>query len=60
MVYIIRPVDGSDIIIYVCTKCSPEKMIDELENFQLEYILSDDSVTAKKNDPFLLSLIHEN
>jgi hypothetical protein len=60
MVYIVRPVDDSDIVIYICSKDSPEKMMHELQSIELEYILSDDSVTAKKNDPFLLSLIHEN
>lgn len=60
MVYIVRPIDNSDFIIYVCSNDSPEKMMNELKRIELEYILSDDSVTAKKNDPFLLSLIHEN
>jgi hypothetical protein len=60
MIYLVRPIDGSDILIYVCSSDSPEKMMDELSSIELEYILSDESVIAKKNDPFLLSLIHEN
>jgi hypothetical protein len=60
MIYLVRPMDGSDALIYVCSSDSPEKMMDELSSIELEYILSDESVIAKKNDPFLLSLIHEN
>ena len=35
-------------------------MITELENLEFEYVLSDDNITNKANDPFLFSLISEN
>lgn len=60
MVYIIKPVDLTDITIYVCSNDSPEKMMTELANIELDYIMSDESVISKKNDPFLFSLIHDN
>jgi hypothetical protein len=60
MVYIVRPIDYNNLVIYVCSKDSPEKMMSELANIELEYIMSDESVIAKKNDPFLFSLIHDN
>jgi hypothetical protein len=52
--------DDSDMLIYICSNDSPEQMMDELSEIELSYIISDDNVIAKRNDPFLLSLIHDN
>lgn len=60
MVYIIKPVEYNNLVIYVCSKDSPEKMMIELSSIELDYIMSDESVISKKNDPFLFSLIHDN
>ena len=60
MIYLIRPVDDSNMLIYICSKDSPEQMMDELSEIELSYIISDDNVIAKRNDPFLFSIIHEN
>jgi len=60
MIYLVRPMDDSDMLIYICSNDSPEQMMDELSEIELSYIISDDNVIAKRNDPFLLSLIHDN
>jgi len=61
MILTVKPIEKSELrILYICSTKEIERVMDEAEGFDMQYISSDDGVHAEDDDPFLLSFIYTN
>ncbi len=61
MIYLIRPIENkSDMLLYVCSIKETKIVLNEIQNFNIDYISCDDGIIAYDNDPFLLTQINAN
>jgi hypothetical protein len=61
MIYLVRPIENkSDMLLYVCSLKETEIVLNEIQNFNIDYISCDDGIIAYENDPFLLMQININ
>jgi hypothetical protein len=61
MIYLVRPTENkSDMLLYVCSIKETEIVLNEIQNFNIDYISCDDGIIAYENDPFLLMQINAN
>ena len=47
-------------LLYVCSIKETKIVLDEIQNFDIDYISCDDGIIAYDNDPFLLTQINAN
>lgn len=47
-------------LLYVCSIKETETVLNEIQNFNIDYISCDDGIIAYDNDPFLLTQINAN